>query len=138
MTDDSEETFPVFAASGPSEQLWHGQRCPLFDVVHPAFPVPTMASPTLQAAVKDGFGEAVMACDMPEPCMFPSLDSCQKTHKEVDLVSHPVVGPVLQVGDAEKFPQALVFEGLNPFPRVSKQDLCFTAIDEDGGDKRLV
>ena len=32
---------------------------------------------------------AVMACDMPEPCKFPSLDSCQKTflwtHKEVDL-----------------------------------------------------
>ena len=60
-----------------------------------------------------------MACDMPEPCKFPSLDSCQKrflwTHKEVDLAPHPVVGLVLQVEDAEKFPQALSFESLDPF-----------------------
>ena len=31
------------------------------DVVHPAFPPPTTASPTLQGAVEDGFGEAVVA-----------------------------------------------------------------------------
>ena len=35
-------------------------------------------------------GEAGMACDMPAPCKFPSLDSCQKrflwTHKEADVV----------------------------------------------------
>ena len=29
------------------------------------------------------------------------------------------------------FPQALVFEGLDPFLRVSKQDPCFTAIIEE-------
>ena len=50
---------------------------------------------------------------MPEPCTFPSLDSCQKrflwTHKEVALVLLPVVGLVLQVRDTEKFPPALVF-----------------------------
>ena len=60
-----------------------------------------------------------MACDMPEPCKFPSLDGCQKrflwTHKAVDLAPHPVVGLVHQVGDAEKFPQALGFESLDPF-----------------------
>ena len=60
---------------------------------------------------------------MPKPRKFPSLDSCQKrflwTHKEVDLAPHPVVGLVLQVGDAEKFPQALSFEGLIPFLSVS-------------------
>ena len=70
-----------------------------------------MASPTLQGALKDGFGEAVVACDMPEPCQISSVGSCQKrsvwTHKEVDLAPHPVVGFVLQVGDAEKFSQAL-------------------------------
>ena len=37
-----------------------------------------------------------MACDMPEPCKFPSLDSCQVrflwTHKKVDLAPHPVIG----------------------------------------------
>ena len=38
-----------------------------------------------------------------------------------------------QVGDVEKFPQALGFESLNLFFRVSKQGLCFTAIEEDGG-----
>ena len=35
---------------------------------------------------------------MPEPCKFPSLDSCQKrflwTHEEADRAPHPVVGLV--------------------------------------------
>ena len=58
-----------------------------------------------------------MACDMPEACKFPSLDSCQKrflwTHKEVDLVPH-VVGLVFKVrGDAEKFSKALGFKSLD-------------------------
>ena len=65
----------------------------------------------------DGFGEAVVACDMPEPRQFPSLDSCQKrclwTHQEVDLSPHPVVGLVIQVGDAENFSHALGFERLD-------------------------
>ena len=69
------------------------------------------ASPTLQGALKDGFGEAVGACDMPEPCKFPSLHSCQKrflwTHKGVDLAPHPVVGLVFQGGDTGKFPHEL-------------------------------
>ena len=60
-----------------------------------------------------------MACDMPEPHKILSLDSCQKRflwpHKEVDLASHQVVGHVLQVGDAEKFPQAFGFESLDSF-----------------------
>ena len=79
------------------------------------------------------FREAVIACDMFEPCKFPSL-----AHKDVDLASHPVVGLRLQVGDVEKFPQTLGFRSLDPFFKVSKQGLCFTAIEEDGGDKRLV
>ena len=57
-----------------------------------------MASPTLQGVLKDGSGEAAVGCDMPKLCGFPSLDSCQKkflrTHKDVDLVSHPVIGLV--------------------------------------------
>ena len=87
-------------------QFWHGQGCPVFDVVHPTFPLPTTASPT--RVLKDDFGEAVAACDTSDVCEFPSLDSCQQrflwTHKEVDPALHPVIGPVLQVGDAEKFP----------------------------------
>ena len=42
------------------------------------------------------------------------------------------------MGDAEKFPQALDFESLDAFLTVSKQGPCFTALEEDGGDKRLV
>ena len=62
------------------------------------------------------------------------------THWEIDLAAYPVVGLVLQVGDdAEKFPQALGFEILDPFClRVSKQGPCFTAVVEDGSDKRFV
>ena len=94
--------------------------------------------------LKDGFGEAVVACDMPKPCKFPSLDSCQKrflwTHKELYLGPHPVGGLVLQVRDADKFPQALGFEslGLFFFPfffQVSKKGPCLTAKEEDGDDK---
>ena len=117
------DPLPVFSAQGPCEQFWHGQGCPLFDVVHPAFSLPTRASPTLQGTMKNDFGEAVVAGDMPEPCKFPSLNSWQKmylwTHKEVDLNPHPVVDLVLRVGHAEKLPHALGFKRLNPFFRVS-------------------
>ena len=82
-------------------------------------------------------------CDMPKPCKFPSLDSGQKrflwTHKEGDLALHPAADVVLQVGDAEKFPQALGFESLDLFFfLVCKQGPCLTAIEEDRSDKRLV
>ena len=66
----SRDPLPVFSAEGLCEQFWHGQGCPLFDVVHPAFPLSTTASPILQGSLKDGFGESVVACDMHEPCKF--------------------------------------------------------------------
>ena len=60
-----------------------------------------------------------MVSNMPEPCEFLSQGTFQKrflgTHKEVDLAPHQVIGPVLHVGDAEKFSQALGFESLDPF-----------------------
>ena len=49
----SRDLLPVFSAGGPFEQFWHGQICPIFDVVHP--------SPTVQRVLKDGFGEVVVA-----------------------------------------------------------------------------
>ena len=71
---------------------------------------------------------------MREPCKFPFLDSCQMRlqwiHTEVDLALRPVIGLVLQVRDAEKTPQVLGFETLDPFVRVSKQGPCFTATEE--------
>ena len=48
----------------------------------------------------------------------------------------PVVGFVVQAGDAVFF-QALGFKCLDLFFPVSKQGPCFTAIEEDGGNKRL-
>ena len=39
------------------------------------------------------------------------------THKDVDLALHPVVGPLLQVGGAEKFPQALGFHVSEPLTK---------------------
>ena len=73
----SRDLFPVFPRGGVCEQFWHGQRCPLFDVAHPAFLLPTTASPSIQGALKDGLGEAVVGRDTPESCKFPSLGSCQ-------------------------------------------------------------
>ena len=52
--------------------------------VHSAFPLPTTTSPTLQGALKDGFGEAAVVCDMPEPCKLPSLD-----HKHMQRPANP-------------------------------------------------
>ena len=51
----SRDIFPVFCAGSPREQFRHGQICSLFDVVHPAFPLPTTAPPTLKGALMDGF-----------------------------------------------------------------------------------
>ena len=64
--DSAEIFFQSFLqeALGSSSDL---QRCPLFDIIHLAFPLRTTASPTLQGALKDGFREAVVACDIPEP-----------------------------------------------------------------------
>ena len=47
---------------------------------------------------------------------------------KVDLALHPVIGLVLQVLDAKKFPQTLGLECLDPFLRVIRQGPCFTAI----------
>ena len=86
----SRDPLPVFSAGGHCKQFWHGQGCPRYDVVQSAFPLSSTTSPTLQGALKDGFGEAVVAFDMPEPCKFPSLDSCPKnflwTHNGVDVL----------------------------------------------------
>ena len=47
-------------------------------------------------------------------------DSYGLIHKDVDLAPHPVVGLVLQVGDAEKCPHALGSESLDLFSRASQ------------------
>ena len=55
------DTGEILLQSSVGDQCEH-----LFsDVVHPAFPLPTTALPTL-GAPKDGFGEAARVHDMPE------------------------------------------------------------------------
>ena len=48
----SRDSLPVLSAGGHCEQFWYGQGCPLFDVVHPAFPLLTMALTTFQGALR--------------------------------------------------------------------------------------
>ena len=61
--------------------------------------------------------------------------SCGLIRKSIPL-AHPVVGLVLQVGDAEKFPRALELASLDIFLRVSEQGQCLAAIG--WSDKRRV
>ena len=102
------DPLPVFSAGGPCEQMSTPSCC--LPNISPA----DRASPTLQGALKEGFGEAVVACDMPEPSKFASLVSCQMrflwSHKEVDLAPHPVVGLVLQVGDTGRVSKCTWFQ----------------------------
>ena len=60
LRDNSAEIFSQsFLQEVLCNHFWHGQRCPLFDAVHPAFPMPTAPLPTLQGAQKNSFGEVV-------------------------------------------------------------------------------
>ena len=60
-----------------------------FLMLSKAFPLPTTELPTLQGALRDGFGEAVVVCDMLEPCKFPTH---QKECCEVKSV-HRILTP---------------------------------------------
>ena len=62
--------------------------------------------------------------------------SCRPTTKLI-LLQTGVIGLVLYVVHMDTFPQALSLESLDPFLGVSKQGQRLTAIEEDGGNKRL-
>ena len=79
-------------------QFWYGQECPLFDVVHSAFPLLTTALLILQGALREDFGEVVVVCDMPKPCKFlinmlisnsKSKTRQKKNNKETSLIMYP-------------------------------------------------
>ena len=64
--DSAENLFQSFLREAIVSSSGKGR--PLFDVVRLPFPLTTVASPTLQDALKDEFRKkAVVACDMPEP-----------------------------------------------------------------------
>ena len=62
MNDSVEILFQSFL----QEQFWHEQEFPLWRCPS-SMSSADRGSPTLQGALKDGYGEAVVACDMPEP-----------------------------------------------------------------------
>ena len=63
----SRDSLPVSSAVSHCEQFsWPRQGCPLLHAVHPAFPLPTMVSPTLNGALQDGSGETDEAREMSE------------------------------------------------------------------------
>ena len=104
MRDDSAEILlKVFSAGDPCEQLWHGHVCSLFNCCLCSIPSADNGVAHSPRCPEGEIRDPVVLCDTPEPCKFPSLDSCQEkilwTHKQVDLVPHPVVGLVFQVGD---------------------------------------
>ena len=98
-------------------------------------------SPTLKTVLKDGFGEAVTVCYMPKPCkLFPMTvarkGSCRPTRKLTLLYTKPLV--LCSKQEVQRsFLRHLVSKAWILFFRVSKQGPCFTAIVEDGGNKRL-
>ena len=50
----SRDPLSVFSTGGPCEQFRYGQEWPLFDVVHPAFPLPTMSHPPCKVPWRTG------------------------------------------------------------------------------------
>ena len=107
--------------------------------VHPAFPLPTTASPTLQGALKDGFREAVVTCDMPKPCEFPEEAPVDpQGSSSCAAPSRWFCAPSRRCGEISSSTWFRKHESFFFFFRVRKQGPCFTAMGEDGDDKRLV
>ena len=78
----SRDPLPVISVEGHCEQFWHGHGCPLFDVVHPAFPLLTTASPTLKGALNQvSFSPLIVA----------RKGSCGPTRKLISLRTKSLV-----------------------------------------------
>ena len=74
MRDDSAEIlFQSFQRGGLHKQFWHGQGCPLFDVIHPAFPLPAMAltlSKMLWRMVLEGLLQRMLCLNHASFCLL--------------------------------------------------------------------
>ena len=123
MRDNSAEIlFPVFFAGGPREQLWHGQGRPLFEALHPAFPLPTTASPTLHSSLKDGFGEALVACGMPDTRHSASNNS-NSTSAARDTRQSPHITPV-PVNGSKRYFSTRERSPSTPYPGCQNPHVC--------------
>ena len=122
----NKDPLPVISAGGPCEQFWHEQICPLCSFVHPAFPLPTTASSTLQGALKDCFGEAVVTF---EPCKFPSTTrvrrgSCEPSRRSILFHTHAAKTRLQQWPTAPH--SRLLFSSCKHFP-LQKWDTIFSS-----------
>ena len=125
MRDDSAESFSLFCRPSWAVLAWAGTstlwRCPY-----------SFTSADHGVARPPRCPEGWVLLRNAKPCEFWFLDSCQKRllweQKEADLAPNSVVCLVHQAGNAEKFPQALGLEYVDPFLRVSKRVPCLTVI----------
>ena len=140
----SRDPLPVFSAGGRCKQFWYGQGCPLFDVVQTAFPLPTRRRPPSKVSRRMVLERLSWRVPCPNHASF-RLSTVARggsilwTHKDVDLAPNLVVDLVLPVGArCGEVSSGTRFRKPGSFFRVNKQGPYFTAIEEDGGDKRFV
>ena len=134
----SKVPLPVFSAGDRCKQFCHAQGCPLFDVV-PAFPLPTTTSPTFQGDLKMALERLSWRVTCPNRASFRLLivarrGSCGLTRKFILLRNQLLV----LCSKKEMRRSFQISKAWILFFRVSEQGPCFTAIVEDGGDKKRV
>ena len=138
----SRDPLPVLSAEGRCEKFWHGQGCSLFDVVHPAFPLPTKASQPSKVPWRMVLESLSWRVTCPNLVNYRLLTvgrrgSCGPMKKLIlSAPSRWSCAPSRGCGEVSSgtwFRTPGSF-----FVRVSKQGPYFTAIEENGGDKGLV
>ena len=137
MRDDPAEIlFQFLSAGSPCEQFWRGQICGLFDVVHPALPLLTMALPTLQSALKVVLDRllwhAMCLNHASFHLTFARRDSSRQTRKLTLFLLHTQSLVLCCKSKKEmQFPQALGFKSLDPLFRVHVSQPESTEIARD-------
>ena len=93
-TTQQRSSSSLFCRRPPCEQFWHGQGCPLFDVVHSASPLLTTPSPSLQGTLKDGLAEALFACNMPDICSSKTCYVRTYAHRKRAIPGQMLTSPL--------------------------------------------
>ena len=74
----SRNPLPVFSAGDPCEQFCHGQGCPLFDVVHPAFPLRSRRRSSSLVPWRMVTERLSWCVTCPNPASFPVLTDARR------------------------------------------------------------
>ena len=80
LRDDSADISFQSSAGTHCDFFWLGQGCTLFDVVHPAFPLPSTASPLFPSCPEGWFWRGYRGVQHAEQCKF--LSSCVDSPKD--------------------------------------------------------